>query len=73
MLTYKEAAAKLNISVRTLHQIIADGQIRPVRMTSGRSGARRIRPADLDAFIARGGNLPTPAAKNRAQPRPPSD
>jgi excisionase family DNA binding protein len=62
LLTRPEAARELNLSVRTLDELIATGQLRVIRL-----GRRlvRIRPADLEKLI-RGRTR----ARGRSEPRP---
>jgi excisionase family DNA binding protein len=48
LLTYREAASRLNTSLRTVERLVARGEL-PGR----RIGRRRyITPADIDAFVA---------------------
>ncbi len=47
LLTYQEAADRLGVSERTLRRLAARGDLATVSI--GR--ARRIRPADLEAFV----------------------
>lgn len=46
------AAARLNVSQRTVESLVAVGELRVVRIGLGR-GVRRFDPATLDAFIRR--------------------
>lgn len=51
LLDYSESASRLNVSKRTFAAWVAAGRIPTVRLP-GR--VRRIRPADLEAFVASG-------------------
>lgn len=46
------AAARLNVSERTVEALVAAGEIPVVRIGTGR-GVRRFDPAALDAFVRR--------------------
>ena len=46
------AAARLNVSVRTVESLVALGEIPVVRIGVGR-GVRRFSPSALDAFVRR--------------------
>lgn len=48
LLTYTQAAKRLNISRTTVYQLIAEGKLMPVHI--GRSA--RITVAELDRFVA---------------------
>lgn len=54
LLTKPEAAARLNVSVRTLERLIASGQIRVLHI--GQPGSRkpstRIKASEIAAFVA---------------------
>lgn len=50
MLTVREAAHALSVSVTTFYTLISSGQIRTTKI--GKS--RRIKRAELEAFIERG-------------------
>ena len=45
-LTVKEAAARLNVSARTVYDLVRSGRLHAQRIGNGR-GAIRIAPADL--------------------------
>lgn len=47
LLTVRDAAKILKVSNRTVHQLIADGQLPSVKLVR----SRRIRPEDLREFI----------------------
>ena len=49
LLTYKQAAARLNVGRSTLFRIFASGELPVVRI----GGTPRVRVADLDAYIAK--------------------
>jgi len=49
MNTVKDAAAQLNLSERTVHRLIANGEIRTHRFC----GAVRISQCDLDTYVAK--------------------
>ena len=49
LLTKKDAAAELSVSVRTLERLIASGQVIVTRVER----STRVRRADLDDYIAR--------------------
>jgi excisionase family DNA binding protein len=51
LLTPKEAAARLGVSVRTLDRIQADGRIAPVRHAAGKGVRRRFDAADIDQLL----------------------
>ena len=51
LISYAQAAKKLGVSKRTFAAWVAGGRIPTVRLP-GR--VRRVRPADLDAFVAAG-------------------
>lgn len=46
-----DAAAYLNVSIRTLHRLVAEGRLQKVRLGAR---ARGILFRDLDAFLAAG-------------------
>ena len=46
------AAARLNVSERTVESLVASGEIPVVRIGTGR-GVRRFDPAALEAFVRR--------------------
>jgi excisionase family DNA binding protein len=48
LLTYDQAAAELAVSKRTIERLVADGQLEVVEF----GAARRIRPEELDRFVA---------------------
>ena len=52
LLDIKAAAARLNVSTRTVEALVADGEIPVVRIGTGR-GSRRFDPAAVEAFIRR--------------------
>jgi excisionase family DNA binding protein len=54
LLTVKEFAARLKISLATAYALINERQIRSVRVGS-RQGSIRIRERDLEAFLDSGG------------------
>jgi excisionase family DNA binding protein len=51
LLTVDEASATLGISRSLLYSLIKKTKIKRVKLTSGRSGAVRFRPEDLEAFV----------------------
>ena len=53
LLDIKDAAARLEISVRTLERRVADGEIEAVRVTTGAAKVHKrfFRIADLDALL----------------------
>lgn len=68
--TKAEAAAKLGVSVRTLHAHVAAGALRYVSIGKGTKRMRRMfTDADLDAFIANQTrkDLPCPSVATRAR------
>lgn len=60
LITTREACDRLRISRGTLHRLIRDGELVPIRF-----GRRRnyYQPADLDAFVAALSKRTTPAAQ----------
>jgi excisionase family DNA binding protein len=50
LLTYKDAAGQLGISVRTLQRYIADGLLRAIAITRR---TKRVRLSELEDFIQR--------------------
>lgn len=50
MLTVREAASALRVSVTTFYGLISSGQIRTIKI--GKS--RRVKRAEIEAFIERG-------------------
>ena len=48
----KQVASYLNVSPRTVENLIADGSIRPLRIR----GARRFHPAAIEAFLRTAGS-----------------
>ena len=49
LLTYDQAAGQLRVSERTVRRLIDAGELEVVRVAT----APRIRPEDIDAYIAR--------------------
>ena len=47
LLTLKEVAARLNVSVRTVNRYISDGTLPSIKI----GGLRRVLEADLEEFI----------------------
>jgi excisionase family DNA binding protein len=45
---FDEVAARLHVSVRSVERLVADGRLRVVQLSPRE---RRVRPADLEAFI----------------------
>lgn len=52
LLDLKGAAARLNVSERTVESLVASGEIPVVRIGTGR-GVRRFDPTALEAFVRR--------------------
>jgi excisionase family DNA binding protein len=67
MLTVKQAAERLRVSVATVYQLCATRRLAHVRLGLGR-GTIRIREDDLTAFLA-GAAVRTPESA-RPPPRP---
>jgi excisionase family DNA binding protein len=53
LFTSRQAAARLNVSERTLFDLAADGQVRALRIGKGKKKLVRYDPRDLQAFIDR--------------------
>ena len=53
MLSYREAARYAGISVRTVHRLVRDGHLRPVKLSPGARGRVRIPRAELIDALAR--------------------
>lgn len=53
LLSLREAAERLNLSVHTLHRMIARGQLHAIRLGHGR-GVLRVTEAELERIIAAG-------------------
>jgi len=51
VLTLDDVATLLQVSRTTVDRIVASGEMRVTRVGSG-SGHPRVRPADLDAYLA---------------------
>jgi excisionase family DNA binding protein len=49
LLTIRETARSLGVSTRTIHRLVRDAELAPVRVR----GAVRFRPQDVEAFVAR--------------------
>lgn len=58
LLTTREAAARLGVSVSTVKRMLASGELAGVKIRS----ARRFEPAELEALIAREKKTPSPPA-----------
>jgi len=54
MLSVREVAADLGVSTATVYKLVSGGSLAHVRVAN----AVRVAPADLAAFIARGGGRP---------------
>jgi excisionase family DNA binding protein len=52
MFTVKTLAAYLALDVTTVERLLRAGTIPSFKLTEGRPGARRIDPADVDAYLA---------------------
>lgn len=53
MLSYREAARYAGISVRTVHRLVRDGHIRPLKLSPTSRGRVRIPRAELIDALAR--------------------
>jgi excisionase family DNA binding protein len=49
LLTIREAARSLGVSTRTIHRLVRDAELAPVRIR----GSVRFRPQDIEAYILR--------------------
>ena len=65
LLTYQQAAEVLQVTDRTVYELVRTGRLKVARF----GGSVRIDPRDLDAFIqqAKSGSMHTPA---NAAPKP---
>lgn len=52
-LTSPQVAARLEVSLRTVHRLVADGRLTPVQRLPGPNGAFLFRPRDIDRFVTR--------------------
>ncbi|HLM45815.1 MAG TPA: helix-turn-helix domain-containing protein [Myxococcaceae bacterium] len=55
LLTVREVAARLSVCTATVYSLCSRGLLRFIRV----SGALRIDPASVEAFIAAGGSIPS--------------
>lgn len=53
LLSVKEAAARMGLSAATIYRLVGNGQLKALRIGTGR-GAVRIRPDALHDYVARG-------------------
>lgn len=53
LLTTREVAALLHVSVRYVQRQVADGRLRALALGSGARQTLRIRESDLEAWLAR--------------------
>lgn len=59
LLTVPDVAVKLGVSLKTARRLVEGGAIRSVKLGASRRSPRRVRPADLAAYIR--ANLSSPA------------
>lgn len=65
LLTIKQTALQLAVSVNTAQRLIARGEIASVQIGSGERKLRRIPPEAIDAYIRRLKELQTPQGVHR--------